>query len=567
MNALQSHKLVNLYIRQHTFLQTLLGSFTTSERRRYERDIYDYARGIGFSRADAKKEVLKARGFCGEVDYNSDHSALEDEIDDSVVIRNMLLVRGRSPHVIMSQTQAEKHARPGLLKRRHTIGIDSAQPSSKRRKQVGALVARRNGMSEQGPSEGSQPMKPIRVAATQPEIANKPGHTSMDKHNPEEIFRAEKRRVARLAKTAELSAGCNYVGDSSKNVENVGKLQSKSAIPLANEVNDGLKQSSHTPRDVSDVLLPTEQEDLQPANKANHTDAISDASANANAENETGKRVKHSFGLNLRSSTQGLPITTSDTVTKTARSHTKTRADSKSVPDAVEQVHASKHFTRSENRNASEKKSRTEKGKEVEDSGTNDRHNKENGELLAVGQASAPDKAATEHLSNQRHSETYKTSRASRDDLEGVSAVKKKRARIKKEDPRDRGSVDNKQPIQESNLEPRPLAVLDDGKDATLKPTPSNIEKKGRKRRGKEDRLSMQRETDNRVSSTNMEPLSIPSANTEKERRRSRNTREPTDKKDCVALTSTSIATEPYVPTLKDTKTTKNPDFHSPMIQ
>lgn len=57
--------------------------FTTSDRRKFERDIYDYGRSLGLSRTQAKKELVKARQFCGEEDYESDNSAWADEVNDS----------------------------------------------------------------------------------------------------------------------------------------------------------------------------------------------------------------------------------------------------------------------------------------------------------------------------------------------------------------------------------------------------------------------------------------------------------------------------------------------------
>lgn len=74
---------VNHFIRRHPFLQTSLVRHTTSERRSFEKDIYDYARGLGLSPGEAHKEVFKGRGLCGEEEYHSDDTALGDEVDDS----------------------------------------------------------------------------------------------------------------------------------------------------------------------------------------------------------------------------------------------------------------------------------------------------------------------------------------------------------------------------------------------------------------------------------------------------------------------------------------------------
>lgn len=59
--------------------------FTTSDRRKFERDVYDFGRSVGLSKRQAREELSKARAFCGERDYDSDNSAWEDEVDDSLI--------------------------------------------------------------------------------------------------------------------------------------------------------------------------------------------------------------------------------------------------------------------------------------------------------------------------------------------------------------------------------------------------------------------------------------------------------------------------------------------------
>lgn len=59
--------------------------FTTSDRRKFERDVYDFGRSLGLSKGQARDELRKARAFCGEEDYHSDNSAWEDEVDDSLI--------------------------------------------------------------------------------------------------------------------------------------------------------------------------------------------------------------------------------------------------------------------------------------------------------------------------------------------------------------------------------------------------------------------------------------------------------------------------------------------------
>ena len=49
------------------------------ERRSFERQVYDYARAIGLTTSQAKTEVTRARAMCGELQYDTDDSALENE--------------------------------------------------------------------------------------------------------------------------------------------------------------------------------------------------------------------------------------------------------------------------------------------------------------------------------------------------------------------------------------------------------------------------------------------------------------------------------------------------------
>ena len=83
-------KQMNHYIRKHPFFAKSLATFTKSERRQYERNVYDFARGLGLKKAEARSHVVKAREFCGEEQYDSDISTFENEIDDSRTILETL---------------------------------------------------------------------------------------------------------------------------------------------------------------------------------------------------------------------------------------------------------------------------------------------------------------------------------------------------------------------------------------------------------------------------------------------------------------------------------------------
>ncbi|MCJ1420082.1 hypothetical protein MMC32_006439 [Xylographa parallela] len=79
-------KQINYYVRAHPFITQFLSGHTTTQRRTFERDVYDYARTIGLLTEQARLEVRRARAFCGELDYDSDDSRLGDEIDDYAII-------------------------------------------------------------------------------------------------------------------------------------------------------------------------------------------------------------------------------------------------------------------------------------------------------------------------------------------------------------------------------------------------------------------------------------------------------------------------------------------------
>jgi hypothetical protein len=120
----ESLKQINHFVRGHTFIQISLSGHTTSQRRAFERDVYDYARELGLPRPEARREVLKARGFCGEFDYDSDVSMLGDEVNDSAQLLAGLSSRpnvsqSRPPNISNSQlepTSTPKHRKQSQQK-------------------------------------------------------------------------------------------------------------------------------------------------------------------------------------------------------------------------------------------------------------------------------------------------------------------------------------------------------------------------------------------------------------------------------------------------------------------
>ncbi|KAL8866699.1 MAG: hypothetical protein Q9174_006144, partial [Haloplaca sp. 1 TL-2023] len=78
-------KQINRFVRRHQFVtEQCFEHYSTSQRRAFERDVYDYARSLKLRKQAAKVAVREARKICGEVDYDTDESRLdEDEVDVS----------------------------------------------------------------------------------------------------------------------------------------------------------------------------------------------------------------------------------------------------------------------------------------------------------------------------------------------------------------------------------------------------------------------------------------------------------------------------------------------------
>lgn len=99
--------------------------FTTSDRRRFERDVYDFGRSLGLSKAHTIEELHKARMFCGEGDYDSDNSAWGDEVDDSLVTLDKL-----SNLVVPTSTSVELLAQTGVEVLKESVCLLKEQNAS-----------------------------------------------------------------------------------------------------------------------------------------------------------------------------------------------------------------------------------------------------------------------------------------------------------------------------------------------------------------------------------------------------------------------------------------------------
>ena len=92
-------KVVNGYVRRHRFYHSVTdpsaSGFTTSERRAFERDVYDYARALGLTRLESKERVAKARELCAD-EVDDGESSFENEVDDSQAILRTLRAKDSS---------------------------------------------------------------------------------------------------------------------------------------------------------------------------------------------------------------------------------------------------------------------------------------------------------------------------------------------------------------------------------------------------------------------------------------------------------------------------------------
>ena len=144
-------KQINHYIRKHPFFEQSLAAFSTSERRQFERNVYDFARGLGLRKSEARRHVIKAREFCGEEQYDSDSSSFEDEIDDSRFILETLSTLDKSAAVPMAidlpvrqvdssdMTPAAPDVPTNLGEHAASMSAGTKPPSKKRKAKVGGM--------------------------------------------------------------------------------------------------------------------------------------------------------------------------------------------------------------------------------------------------------------------------------------------------------------------------------------------------------------------------------------------------------------------------------------------
>jgi len=77
---------IKRYVIFHKFNQDPYASHTTSQRRDFERNVYDYARANGLRKQEALNEVRKARVIGGAPEDDSENSSFGSEVDDTAEI-------------------------------------------------------------------------------------------------------------------------------------------------------------------------------------------------------------------------------------------------------------------------------------------------------------------------------------------------------------------------------------------------------------------------------------------------------------------------------------------------
>ncbi len=78
-----THTAIKRYVIFHKFNQEPYASHTISQRRAFERNVYDYARANGLGKQEALREVYKARVIGGAPEDDSDDSSFGPEVDDT----------------------------------------------------------------------------------------------------------------------------------------------------------------------------------------------------------------------------------------------------------------------------------------------------------------------------------------------------------------------------------------------------------------------------------------------------------------------------------------------------
>ena len=151
---------INGFVRRHKFVtEQCFEQYSTAQPRAFEKDVYDYARDLKLRKQAAKVAVREARKMCGEVNYDSDESRLdEDEVDDSESgVAGLPSLIPPKPLTLPAASQAPSDADDGTTqavnqtKRKH----DTAEDQSKKKRKLDEGPALQEQTTEHDNSENT----------------------------------------------------------------------------------------------------------------------------------------------------------------------------------------------------------------------------------------------------------------------------------------------------------------------------------------------------------------------------------------------------------------------------
>jgi len=199
------HKDVNRYVLSHEFVRNSDVTHTISERRAFERNVYDYARAKGVTNQLARDEVRRARMRCGERDYDTDDTSLGLEIDDTMEILEDL-------------ARTTIHPDPGQLTLSQTNNApeqehQKTQPRGKKRRRKSQAEGKQVAGAQDSRADGEQSHKDKheKVRSASNKLEGKEISTSTSPC-PD----AESRHVRKKRKRQDVKAGNGTLDQSSK---------------------------------------------------------------------------------------------------------------------------------------------------------------------------------------------------------------------------------------------------------------------------------------------------------------------------------------------------------------
>lgn len=123
---------IKRYVIFHKFNRDPYASHTTSQRREFERNVYDYARAYGLGKQEALSEVRKARIIAGAPEDDSGDSSFGSEIDDTSKILSQLAKTTFSLRDIQAEGSNGIEDEPQMSKR-----VKQTRKRTRRRRKAG----------------------------------------------------------------------------------------------------------------------------------------------------------------------------------------------------------------------------------------------------------------------------------------------------------------------------------------------------------------------------------------------------------------------------------------------